>query len=405
MQLSQDAEFESRTPPVQVLSIHKKRLAGGSEIQARTYLRGEGNPRCGTRAEDDTFERAQAAAALVHVKYDEKRPAVLLDQAPTSSITPANKYSRGDAESAFQQAAVKLDVTYRTPVETHNPMEMHATIAVWNKEKVTLYESSQGVVNHHNVMSEMLGIPLENIEVISKFIGSGFGGKLFPWPHSLLAAVAARKVGRPVKVSVPRSLMFTTAGHRPVTQQRMRLRATQDGKLVSFQNEILQHTSMVDDYVEDCTEVTSLLYSCPNTSAIQHLAHLNVGTPTPMRGPGRTPALFAIESAMDELAIKLNLDPLEFRLRNYAETDDSSNRPWSSKHLREAYQAGADRFGWSKRNAKVGSMRDGDLVLGWGMATCTWPATRHGAEVRVRLLAASAFRTNPPIRASLFRMF
>jgi xanthine dehydrogenase YagR molybdenum-binding subunit len=342
----------------------------------------------------NTFQQAQDAAANVRVTYDERPPLVLLNQAPPSSITLAVKYSRGDADSAFQKAPVQLDATYTTPTETHNPMEMHATIAVWNKDKVTLYESSQGVVNHHNVMSEMLGLPLENIEIISKFIGSGFGGKLFPWPHSLLAAVAARKVGRPVKVSVPRTLMFTTVGHRPAIQQRMRLGATADGKLVSFQNDILQHTSLVDDYVEDCTQVSSLLYSCPNNTAIQRLAHLNVGTPTPMRGPGRTPALFAIESAMDELAIKLNMDPLELRLKNYAETDEASNLPWSSKHLREAYQTGAERFGWSKRNPKVGSMRNGDLILGWGMATCTWPAGRHGAEVRVRLLADGTARAS-----------
>ena len=342
----------------------------------------------------DTFQQAQDAAANVHVTYDEKTPLVLLNQATPSIITLATEYSRGDTDSAFQKAPVQLDATYTTPTETHNPMEMHATIAVWNKEKVTLYESSQGVVNHHNVMSEMLGLPLENIEVISKFIGSGFGGKLFPWPHSLLAAVAARKVGRPVKVSVPRTLMFTTVGHRPAIQQRMRLGATQDGKLVSFQNDILQHTSLVDDYVEDCTQVSSLLYSCPNNTAIQHLAHLNVGTPTPMRGPGRTPALFAIESAMDELAIKLHMDPLELRLKNYAETDEASNLPWSSKHLREAYQIGADRFGWSKRDPKVGSMRNGDLILGWGMATCNWPASRHAAEVRVRLLADGTARAS-----------
>jgi xanthine dehydrogenase YagR molybdenum-binding subunit len=342
----------------------------------------------------DTFQQAQDAAANVQVTYDQKTPLVSLNQATPSNTTLANKYFRGDADSAFPKAPVQLDQTYTTPTETHNPMEMHATIAVWNKDKVTLYESSQGVVNHHNVMSEMLGIPLENIEVISKFIGSGFGGKLFPWPHSLLAAVAARKLGRPVKVSVPRTLMFTTVGHRPAVQQRVRLGATQDGKLVSFQNDILQHTSLVDDYVEDCTQVSSLLYSSPNNTAIQHLAHLNVGTPTPMRGPGRTPALFAIESAMDELAIKLNMDPLELRLINYAETDEASNLPWSSKHLREAYQTGAERFGWSKRDPKVGSMRNGDLILGWGMATCTWPASRHAAEVRVRLMADGTARAS-----------
>jgi len=333
----------------------------------------------------NTFEQAQAAAAAVRVDYDAKQPAVFIRQG-TPEDTPSAKHQRGDAESAFQQAPVQLDATYLTPVQTHNPMEMHATIAVWNQGKVTLYESSQGVVNHHHVMSEMLGIPLENIEVISRFIGSGFGGKLFPWPHSLLAAIAARQLGRPVKVSVPRTLMFTTVGHRPAIQQRIRIGATADGKMVSLQNDILQHTSMVQDYTENCVEATSMLYSCPNVTAVQRLVRLNLGTPTPMRGPGRTPALFAIESAMDEMAIKLNMDPLEIRLRNYAEMDEGAKLPFSSKHLREAYQTGAERFGWSKRDPKVGSMRDGDLIVGWGMATCTWPATRHAAEVRVRLL-------------------
>ena len=240
----------------------------------------------------------------------------------------------------------------------------------------------------------MLGIPLENIQVISRFIGSGFGGKLFPWPHSLLAAIGSRHVGRPVKLSVPRTLMFTTVGHRPAIRQTLRIGATADGKMVSMQNDILQHTSMVDDFVENCVEATSMLYSCPNVTAVQHLVRLNVGTPTPMRGPGRTPALFAIESAMDEMALKLNMDPLEFRLRNYAETDEGSQRPFSGKHLREAYQTGAEKFGWSKRNPKVGAMREGDLILGWGMATCTWPASRHAADVRVRLLADGTARAS-----------
>jgi xanthine dehydrogenase YagR molybdenum-binding subunit len=341
----------------------------------------------------DSFEQAQAAAAAVHVEYDAQKPSIFMSQG-TPNETPAAQHHRGDSESAFQQAPVQFEETYTTPVETHNPMEMHGTIAVWRGERVTLYESSQGVVNHLHVMSEMLGIPLENIEVISRFIGSGFGGKLFPWPHSLLTAIGSRHVGRPVKLSVPRTLMFTTVGHRPAIRQTIRIGATADGKLVSMQNDILQHTSMVDDFVENCVEATSMLYSCPNVTAVQRLVRLNVGTPTPMRGPGRTPALFAIESAMDEMALKLNMDPVEFRLRNYAETDEGSQRPFSSKHLREAYQTGAEKFGWSKRNPKVGSMREGDLLLGWGMATCTWPASRHAAEVRVRLLADGTARAS-----------
>ena len=228
--------------------------------------------------------------------------------------------------------------------------------------------------------------------MISPFIGSGFGSKLFPWPHSWLAAIAAREVGRPVKVGVPRSMMFTTTGHRPTSRQRVRLAADHDGKLIALHNEILQQTSTVDDYLEDCVEPTAMLYSCANVKAVQHLVRLNVGTPTPMRGPGRTPALFAIESAIDELAVQLNIDPVELRLRNYATQDEGAGLPWSSKHLREAFETGANRFGWSKRNPKVGSMRKGDEILGWGMATCTWPAHRQSATVRVSLLSDGTAR-------------
>ena len=335
----------------------------------------------------DTFEQAQDAAAHIEVEYEAQQPLVRLEHAPGPSKPPEAQYARGNAAAALQQAAVQLDVTYITPVTTHNPMEMHGTIAMWDNGKLTLYETTQGVVNHHNVAAQMLGMPRESIEIISPFVGSGFGGKLFPWPHSWLAALGARHIGRPVKVALPRTLMFTTVGHRPRTQQRLRLGATPDGNLVAIMHDVLQHTSMVDDYLEDCIEPTSMLYSCPHVTGVQHVVPLNVGTPTPMRGPGWTPALFALESAMDELAIMLNMDPLELRQRNDAETDESAQRPWSSKHLREAYQVGAERFGWSKRNPQVGSMRRGDEILGWGMATCAWPGQQMRAEVRVRLLA------------------
>ena len=342
----------------------------------------------------DTFERAQAAATHVKVKYDARMPDTSTTQlAPNGA--PKAKSNRGDVDAALESAPVQLDNAYTTPVETHNPMEMHGSIAVWGKNKVTLYETTQGLVNHRNVASEMLGMPRESVEVISLFIGSGFGSKLFPWPHSWMAAVASKQLGgRPVKVSVPRSLMFTTVGHRPFTKQRIRLGAGQDGKLVAFHHEILQTTSMVQEYLENCVEVTSMLYSCPNLRAEQYVIGRNVGTPTPMRGPGRTPSLFAIESAMDELAVKLNMDPLEVRLRNYADSDEGEKKPFSSKHLREAYQTGAGKFGWSQRNPKVGSMKKGKEILGWGMATCTWPATRHDAHVRI------SFRADGTVRAA-----
>lgn len=342
----------------------------------------------------NTFEQAQDAASHVRVEYQEQKPTVFMPDEPPPQGPPVIKYERGNAGKAFESAAVKVDQTYTTPVETHNPMEMHGTIAVWNGDRVTLYETTQGVVNHHGVMSEMLGIPMDRIQVISPFCGSGFGCKLFPWPHSLLAAMAARRLDRPVKVTVPRNLMFTTVGHRPFTRQRVRLGATQEGKLVALAHDVHNHTSMVDEIVEHCTEPTPMLYSCPNVSTLQHLVRLNVGTPTPMRGPGTTPGMFALDSAMDELAVKLKMDPLELRTKNYAETDEGSGRPFSSKHLREAYETGAELFGWSKRTAAVGSMREGEEILGWGMGTATWPAFRGSAEVRVRLLADGTARAS-----------
>jgi xanthine dehydrogenase YagR molybdenum-binding subunit len=344
----------------------------------------------------NTFEQAKAAADRVKVNYQVEPSAVEMSGAEAPQGPARIHYSRGDAGHAFDDAPVKIDETYVLPPETHNPMELHGTVAVWDGDKVTLYETSQGVVNHQHVMSEMMGLPLDRITVLSPFCGSGFGGKLFPWPHSLLAAMAAKRVQRPVQVVVPRSLMFTTVGHRPLTQQRLRLGATQEGKLLSIQHDVLQPTSMVDTYVEGCTGVTTMLYSCDNVEAQQRLVPLNIGTPTPMRGPGIVPGLFPLESAMDELAIQLNMDPLELRLKNYAEQDESFNpvRPYSSKHLRECYQAGAEKWGWSKRTPTVGSMRRGDEILGWGMATATWHAGRGSATVRVRLNADGTARAS-----------
>jgi xanthine dehydrogenase YagR molybdenum-binding subunit len=342
----------------------------------------------------NTLEQAQDAASHVKVEYDAQKARVANDEMPAPSGDPHIHYARGDAAGAFESAPVKIDETYVARPVTHNPMEMHGTIAVWKDGGLTLYETTQGVVNHRNVMSEMMGVPLDKVQVISPFCGSGFGGKLFPWPHSMLAAMGAMRLNRPVKVNVPRTLMFTTVGHRPLTHQHFRIGATQDGKLLSMQHDVLQPTSMIDNYTERCTGVTTMMYSCPNVSATQYVIPMNIGTPTPMRGPGITPGLYALDAAMDDLAIRLNMDPLELRLKNYSETDEGEGKPFSSKHLRECYQTGAEKFGWSKRNLKVGSMRDGNEVLGWGMGTATWDAGRGSAEVRVRLTADGRARAS-----------
>jgi len=339
----------------------------------------------------ETYEQALAGADAIKVAYvpDAINVSTKLDDPQTDALPLHTESKRGDVEGAFTTAPVKVDETYVTPAETHNPMEMHATVAVWEDGKFTLYETSQGVVNHQHVMAETLGVPRENLQVITRFLGSGFGGKLFPWPHSALCAAAARELKRPVKVSVDRGMMFTNVGHRPRTQQRMKLAATPDGKLVSLHHDYRNHTSLGDDIKENCGEATPVLYSTPNLLVTSALVRRTIGTPTPMRGPGAVPGLFALESAVDELALKLKMDPVEFRIKNDTTTDESSGKPFSSRHYKECLQTGAEKFGWAKRDPKIGSMRkpgDPDVILGWGVAGASWGAFRGACQVSVSLL-------------------
>lgn len=342
----------------------------------------------------DTFEAAKAAADAVRVTYNKEKPNVddnlVADDEPqvvATTFAVANRLQsqRGDAASAFASAPVKLDQTYVTPTETHNPIELHATTAIWEGENLTLYDSTQGVVNFRGVLAQMFGLPLENVRVISKFLGSGFGGKLFPWTHSPLAVAAARKLGKPVKLVVSRKMMFQTVGHRPRTQQRVRLGSTADGKLVSLQHDYVNHMGMLDGYHEDCGEATAFHYSVPNLRVAFGRAKRNVGSPTSMRGPGAVPGLYATESAMNELADQLKIDPVQLRINNEPKNDESLGIPFSSRHYLECMKVGGEKFGWSKRTPQVGSMKRDGLTLGWGMAGCAWIAARFPAEANVEL--------------------
>jgi xanthine dehydrogenase YagR molybdenum-binding subunit len=290
-------------------------------------------------------------------------------------------------DTVFASAPVKIDETYVTPVETHNPIELHASVATWDGTRFVLYETTQSVMNHQAVMAQMLGVPRENVQIVMKFLGSGFGGKLWPWSQDMLAAVAARDLNRPVKLVVDRSMMFTSVGHRPRTQQRIRLGATPEGKLVSLEQDYANHSSIstVGHYHENCGEATPFLYSTPNLRVRSGIVDRNVGTPTPMRGPGAVPGLYALESAVDELAIKLKLDPVQLRLMNEPKIDESLNVPFSSRHLKECLTMGAEKFGWSARKPEVGSMRKGDLILGWGVASCSWVAGRGACKATLSL--------------------
>ena len=338
----------------------------------------------------DSLEQAQAAADAVKVIYHEETPDVRTKLTPEQE--PKVESQRGDAAAAFNSAPFKIDQAYVTPAETHNPIELHATVAVWDGTAFTLYETTQSIKNHQLAVSAMLGVPPENVRIVSRFLGSGFGGKLWPWTHDVLTAAAARALNRPVKLVVDRKMMFQTVGHRPLTQQRIRLGATTNGKLVSTQHDSLNHSSILDDYDEGCAEATPHLYRCPNLRVTSGVVHLNVGTPTSMRGPGAVPGLFALESAMDELAVKLNIDPVELRLRNDTEIDEALNLPFTSRHLKECLTVGAEKFDWHQRTPAVGSMKKDGLIVGWGMAAATWIANRLDCEATIELKADGSVR-------------
>lgn len=333
----------------------------------------------------ETIEQARAAAAAIRVEYEVENPDLRTDLSAGFDGKRESSWKRGDPDQALTIAPVTVDETYVTPVETHNPMEMHGTVAVWDGDNVTLYDSSQGVVSFRTVMAEVLGVPRENVRVISRFVGSGFGGKLSPWPQATLAAAAARQLGRPVKLSVDRRMMFSNVGHRPRTQQRIRLGATQDGKLTAIRHDFYSETSPLDDFVEHCGEQTPFIYSCPNLEVTTAMVRRNVGAPAPMRGPGAVPGLFALDSAIDELAIKLKMDPLELRFKNDAERDEGKNLPFSSRHLKECYQVGAEKIGWKQRTPGVGSMRRNGKIIGMGVGAASWSAARIPCTASVEL--------------------
>jgi len=342
----------------------------------------------------ETFETAKAAADAVRATYSKETPNVQThlepDNEPDVVLTtygPRERLQsrRGDAEGAFATAPIKLDRTYVTPTETQNPLEPHATTALWDGSMLTLYESSQGVVNLRAVLAQMFGLPKENVRVITKFVGSGFGCKLYPWPHCALAAAAARQVGKPVKLVLSRKMMFQSVGHRPRAQQRVRLGATPEGKLVSIQHNYVYERSMLDAHHEDCGEATPFQYSVPNLRVTFGRSKRNIGAGADMRGPGRVPGLYATESAMNELAEQLKIDPVKLRILTEPRLDESLGVPFSSRHLVECFEVGAEKFGWSRRTPEVGSMKRDGLTVGWGMAGCSWGSARDICQASVQL--------------------
>ncbi|HEX6536476.1 MAG TPA: xanthine dehydrogenase family protein molybdopterin-binding subunit [Gemmatimonadaceae bacterium] len=341
----------------------------------------------------DTFEHATAAASLVRVQYDEQKPDLDVATAPRvpgEAVHPTGAEpkttTRGDVAKGLAAADVTVEHTYTTPLENHNPMEPHNTVAVWEGDRLTLYDSTQGIFNVRNGVAKAFGIPSEHVRVVSYFTGGGFGSKGGPWSHVFLAAMAAKHVNRPAKLFLTRRQMFGPVGGRPLTIQRVALGAKRDGTLTAIRHTSLSNTSTLENWLEPSAVQTRMLYDAPNTMTDHDLVMLNVGSPTFQRAPGEATGTFALESAMDELAVALAMDPIELRLKNYAERDPQSGKPFSSKSLRECYRVAAERFGWSRRDPKPRSMRDGRWLVGWGMATATYPARQSPASALARLL-------------------
>jgi xanthine dehydrogenase YagR molybdenum-binding subunit len=337
-----------------------------------------------------SLDQARHAASLLKIDY-KQTPAKLdflgrLNEArppKRPGKTPARQ-DRGAFDAAKPTAAAFVDETYITPIQNHNPMEPHATIAWWEGEKLSVYDSTQYITGDRMSIARTLNIPLDNVHLLCPYVGGGFGSKGSMWSHVALCAMAAKIVQRPVKLALGRPQMFGPVGARPSTVNHIRLAASADGKLLAISHEEIDHCSLMEDFVEHAVSPTRILYASAANYTDTKMVDMNLGVATFMRAPGESPGTAVLEIAMDELADKLKIDPVQLRLINYAEIDPSEDKPWSSKHLRECYEQAGARFGWVKRQAP-GMRLEGNEYIGYGMATATYPANRSAAAAIVRV--------------------
>ena len=322
----------------------------------------------------NTHEQAIAAARLVRVDYEETCPVLGIDnpKAPVTRNPWRMDSERGDTRAALAAAEVTYDERFTTPAQTNNPIGLFATVARWDGDHLVVHDSTQWPMMARKTLAAVFAILEDNVRVLVPYLGGGFGAGLRTWPHVILAALAARLTGRPVKLELTRPQMFSSTGHRPQTSQRLRLGADPHGQLAAIDHEATSTVGAEEATVEPVTVVTPLAYACPNVATHDRQARLNIPNPGWMRAPGKTQGNFALESALDELSYTLGIDPVELRMRNYAEHNPQSGQPWSSKALRECYRIGAQRFGWADRDPAIGSMRDGRWLVGYGMAGVTF---------------------------------
>ena len=339
-----------------------------------------------------TLEQAKASAALLKITYT-PTPAKLdlmggvstarLPKTPGKEVPDTH---RGDIASALAKATVTVDETYITPVQNHNPMEPHATLAWWEGDHLNVYDATQYISGVKQSLAHTLNIPLDYVRVRCPYTGGGFGCKGSTWSHVVLAAMSSRIVGKPVKLVLERPQMFGPVGARPSTINHITIGADSTGKILGIKHEAVMNTSVMEDFVEHSAGTSRMLYDSPANFTTEKMVEVNYGVGTFMRAPGESTGTATLEIAMDELAHKLNLDPIQLRLLNYAEKDPSKDRPFSSKHLKECYDQAATRFNWSKRPTTPGTMTEGNNLIGYGMATATYPANRSACQAIVRIL-------------------
>ncbi|MEP7251623.1 MAG: xanthine dehydrogenase family protein molybdopterin-binding subunit [Ginsengibacter sp.] len=337
----------------------------------------------------DTFERATYAASLVKAVYKADAPDTDFEKARKAGKSLEGNdefkdYVRGKAD-AYKNAPVKIEQQYSSPLEVHNPMEMHAVTVVWEGDsKVTMYDKTQSLLDAQKNVMDLFNLKKEDVHIICKYIGGAFGSAFSFWPHTAAALMGARKVKKPLKVTLTRNQMFMLVGYRPEAVQKVGMGTGKDGKLLGITHEADAMTASYETFTEGIVNISRTLYACPNVNTRYKVYPLHLSVPTWMRGPGETTGTFALECAIDEMAYAVNMDPLAFRLLNYSENDPGHNREHSSKFLKEAFQMGSDGIGWKDRNLKPRSMKEGNMLVGYGMGTGVFIAWRGGSSLGVK---------------------
>jgi xanthine dehydrogenase YagR molybdenum-binding subunit len=337
----------------------------------------------------DSYERVLHASKLIKAQYEKAVHSTDLKENLNKATTPTGPrfedYTRGEAD-AYKNAPIKIEQEYTHPIEVHNPMELGSIVARWeDNDKVVVYTKTQGVESTQRSIADAFKIPKDNITVNAEHVGGAFGMGLRTWPYEIAGVMGAKKIGRPLKLVLHREQMFTNVGHRPATIQKIGIGATADGKLVGLTHEATAETSAYEEFTEATVNLSRFLYACPNVTTRYKLVHLNICTPIWMRGPGEATGSFALESAMDELAYELKIDPLEFRRLNHSDTDPEKKLPWSSKFVKECYELGADKIGWKNRKIQPKAQQEGDWLIGYGMGTGAFGAFRSAATIKARL--------------------